>query len=137
VVTLVWVGKVGGLGCEGSVVDVSLGVELEGLGVSGGVVVHGVGVQDDDGVLGDELSAVGEVSRVNMGGTEPEGVVATFDFLDDGVNEGEVLLVFDGWETVTANDSVNFLLSLLLDFGVGRDQGREPLHDRRGLEKAF
>lgn len=39
------------------------------------------GVEDDDGVLGDELAAVGEVLGAQMGGAKPEGVVHTFDFL--------------------------------------------------------
>lgn len=135
VVTLVRVRKVSRFGCESRVVDVSIGVELVRLRVPGGVVVHRVGVQNENGVLGDELSAVGEVSRVDVGGTEPEGIMATLDFLDDGVDVGQVLLVLDGWETVAANDSVNFFLGLLLDFRVGRDQSGEPLHDGSSLEK--
>ena len=38
-------------------------------------------VQDDDSVLGNELSTVSEVLTVHVGCTEPEGVVAALDFL--------------------------------------------------------
>ena len=38
-------------------------------------------VEDHDGVLGNELAAVGEVLGAQVRSAEPEGVVDTFDFL--------------------------------------------------------
>ena len=39
------------------------------------------GVQNDDGVFGNKLSAVSEILTVHMGCAKPEGVVAALDFL--------------------------------------------------------
>ena len=59
--------------------------ELLRLRVSRRVVVHRVGVQDDDGALGDELTLVREVLRRDVGCAQPERVVGPLNLLDDGM----------------------------------------------------
>lgn len=39
------------------------------------------GVENDDGTLGNECAAIGKVLSAHVGGTQPEGVVDTFNFL--------------------------------------------------------
>jgi len=74
VVTLHSIGQVGGFGRGGGVAEVAVGVECEWVRVPGGIVVHGVSVQDEDGILGDELTAVGEVLRVGVGVPSQKGL---------------------------------------------------------------
>ena len=69
-----------------------------GVGIPLGIVVHGIlcqklvqeggqyrraySVQDENGILGNEASTVGEILRVDMRSTKPEWIVATFNFLE-------------------------------------------------------
>ncbi len=57
-------------------------IEKRWVGVAVGVMVHGPSVQDDDGVLRDELPVIGEILTRNVGSPQPEWVVAAFDLLN-------------------------------------------------------
>jgi len=153
VVTLLWVGKCGTLGGGKRVVEITFGlianvsivtlfqwgcggvsyVEFFGFWVTFWVVMHGICVQDNDGVLGNEFALVCEVLASSVGSSQPEGVANTFNLLDDSVAVRQVLLVFNAWEAVSSNDTVELFLCLLLNFWVGWDESTEPLHNSRGL----
>ena len=126
-------------------------VESERLWMALLVEVHRISIADHDRVLGDELPLVCKVLRHSMRRPEPERIVDAFDLrlhfssnsckewehttdlFDDGAAVRQVGLVLDGGEAIMPHHAVELFLGLLLDGGICGYEGREPLHDARGL----
>ena len=108
-------------------------------------------VQNENGVLGNKLSAISEILTVHMGCAEPERIVAALNFLydclalmfynkndrdtdlDDRMDEWQVLLIVNCGQTFASDHAIKFFVRLRLNFRVGGNERREPLHNRCSL----
>jgi hypothetical protein len=95
--------------------------------------MHSPGVEHTDSIFRDELATIDKVFRSDVRCTESEGVVDSLHFLNDRMTVWQVGFIFNVWHTVETNDSIELSLGFLLDFRIGRNQSREPLHDGRSL----
>lgn len=86
VVPLVRIRQFCAFGRGQTVRNVALGIEVFWVGVPGWIVVHCPSIQNDNGVLGDEVALVCEVFARDVRGAEPDRVVTTFNLYSSHVS---------------------------------------------------
>ena len=57
-----------------------------------------------------------------------------YTHLDDGMDKWQVLFIVNCRQPIASNYAIKFLVRLRLNFRVGGNKRREPLHDRCSLE---
>lgn len=91
--------------------------------------MKGVAIENQRCSLGNEHAVVNEVFGRAVRRGVPERRVDTEDFLDDGADVGQVLLIIGIGPAIPADDEIQFVVSARLDVGVLPDERKEPLDD--------